>query len=260
MKKLIIWASLVAVGLFITGAGYAAIDPASIMGLWLFDGDASDGSGNGNDGTLMGDTVFVDGRFGQAVEFDGDEDYVDVADSDSLDMSGEMTVALWFKTDKDMVDMFGDRQCVIGKHYLEYEVGIYTEGQVHTYNSDSAGGYDEGVLASIADAFGEATWTLGEWYHLAWTLSGVHEIAYINGVVIGEFDKPNAGTQPGEHALNIGQRSEGGMPFTGAIDEVVLLNKALGEADIQSIMNGILNPTAVSPADSLTATWGNIKK
>jgi len=257
-----VWVGLVVVSLFFAGVGYAAIDPADIVGLWLFDegaGDiATDTSGNGNDGAFNGDPQWVGGKFGGALEFDGD-DHISVADSDSLDMTDTITVMFWFKTSKEMV-VFEDRQVPVGKHYLEYEVGIYSAGAVHTYTNDGTGdGYDEGINTVVP----EATWALDRWYHVAWTLDGVHESVYVDGALIGEFDKPNAGTLPGEHSLEIGRREGGTLEFTGAIDDVAVLNVALGEADINSAMNqgmaAISNLTAVSAADKLATTWAAVK-
>jgi hypothetical protein len=53
------------------------------------------------------------------------------------------------------------------------------------------------------------------------------------------------------------------LPFIGAIDEVAVLNVALGEADIQAVMQtglaAVLGTTAVSSAAKLATTWGDIK-
>lgn len=264
----LVWVSLAMVGLFFAGVSYAAIDSANIAGLWLFDEGggsvAADSSGNGNDGELMGDPQWIAGQFGGALEFDGD-DYVTVPDSDSLDMTDQVTVMFWFRSDKEMLDMWADRQVVVGKHYLEYEVGIYMEGQIHTYTNDGTGdNYDEGIMVSMSDALGEAEWAVGQWYHVAWTLNGTHEVAYVNGTNIGEFDKANANTLPGDHTLDIGQRVGGSLLLTGAVDEVVVLNVALGEADIQDAMNRGMEAAlgiaaAVSSADKLATAWGDIK-
>ncbi|MBM3236204.1 LamG domain-containing protein [Candidatus Poribacteria bacterium] len=169
--------------------------------------------------------------------------------------------ANWFKTTKQMT-VFGDRQAVVGKHYLEYEVGIYPSGGVHTYTSNGADAYDEGINCSIAEELSEADWTLDKWYHLAWTLNGNHEIVYVNGVNVGEFDKANSGTKPGTHTLDIGRRQGGSLQFTGAVDEVAIFNVALSEADVQISMNqGLARVlTAVSPSGKLTTTWGQIKQ
>jgi len=254
--------SLVMVGLLFAGLSYAAIDPAIIAGMWVFDEGsgavAGDSSGNGNDGELVGDPQWVAGKFGSALEFDGDGDYVTIPDSDSLDMADQITIACWFKTDKAML-VFDDRQALLGKHYLEYELGVYSGGAIHTYTNDGSGGYDEGINASIAEELTEDEWVTGKWYHVAWVLNGMHETVFVNGINIGEFDKGHPDTLPGDHPLEIGERVGGSLPFTGAIDEVIVLNAAIKEADVQDLMfRGIL-ATAVSPARKLATAWGDVK-
>lgn len=260
----------VAISFVFVNYSFAKIDPKTMVGLWLFDegkgNTAADSSGNGNDGFLKGNTKWVKGQFGSAVEFAG-TDWVEVPDSDSLDMNKQITVMFWVKTSKVMKDMWADRQAVVGKHYLEYEVGIYMQGQIHTYTKNpngAADAYDEGIMASIAGKLPtkEADWELNKWYHIAWTLDKRHEIAYVNGVKIGEYDKANEGTKPGMHTLDIGRRQGGGIPVTGAVDEVAIFNVPLSEEDIKlasekSLKSGGL---AVSPLKKLTTTWANIKR
>ena len=145
--------SFITISLLLAGQSSAGIDPKTCVGLLLFNegkGDtAKDSSGNGNDGTLQGNPKWGKGPFGGAVEFNG-SNFVSVNDSKSLQMSKQVTVMFWVSTDKKMADMWNDRQAVVGKHYKEYEVGIYMLGQLHTYTSDGAGNYDEGIMTSIA--------------------------------------------------------------------------------------------------------------
>jgi hypothetical protein len=75
---------------------YARIDPESIIGIWLFDegkGDvAEDSSENGFDGKIMNGAKWVDGKFGDALEFDGADDYVDFGNDERLKPQ-QLTVA-----------------------------------------------------------------------------------------------------------------------------------------------------------------------
>ncbi|MBT3269524.1 LamG domain-containing protein [Candidatus Poribacteria bacterium] len=253
-------------------SAYAKIDAGTVGGVWLFDeasGDvASDSSGNGNGGSLTGGVEWVDGpsnALGSALRFDG-TGYVGIPDSDSLDMTDSMTVVFWVRSEKPMVDMWADRQVVVGKHYEEYEIGIYLDGQIHTYSSDLAVDYDEGILVSFDGQLpdGDADWIEGKWYHVAWTLDGTHEVAYVNGVMLGEFDKGHSGTLGGDHALDIGQREGGGLNVTGAVDDVGVFNVALTADDIsmvyeQGLAVAALGATAVEPEGKLAATWGALK-
>ena len=56
---------------------------------------AKDKSGNGNDGTLEGDTKWIDGKYGKAISLNGKASGVTVPDSDSLDTPDEITVEAW---------------------------------------------------------------------------------------------------------------------------------------------------------------------
>lgn len=258
--------------LLLTGTSHAKIDPKKLAGLWLFDENGGDQvkdlSGNGNHGKIIGKAKWIKGKFGSALEFDGST-YVQVQDSDSLDMDQEISILFWVQTYKVMKDMWNDRQAIVGKHYQEYEVGIYMQAQLHTYSSNISGagdGYDEGIMASFAGKLPdkEQDWETKKWYHVAWTLNGNHEIAYVNGVKIGEYDKPNKGTKGGAHPLEIGRRSGGGIPLTGAVDEVGIFRAVLSEEDIRLIMEKgfalALGLTPVSKAGELATTWGSIKE
>ncbi|NOR59969.1 MAG: hypothetical protein GQ469_04995 [Methanosarcinales archaeon] len=60
-----------------------------------------DNSGNGNDGTIYGATWTTDGKFGTALQFDGN-DYIVIPDSPELSGGAgkNMTVEFWFNTNK----------------------------------------------------------------------------------------------------------------------------------------------------------------
>ena len=79
---------------------FAAVDSETAIGVWLFDdGDVSDSSSYGNDGELMNGAEVTDGgKWGKALSLDGDDDYVNVANSESLDSTAEaFTGVAWIK-------------------------------------------------------------------------------------------------------------------------------------------------------------------
>ena len=78
----------------------ADIDPENCMGMWLFnkgDGQAIDSTPNGNDGKFVSEPQLTEGKFGKGLELDGVDDYVEVADSESLDtvLNEGMTIVAW---------------------------------------------------------------------------------------------------------------------------------------------------------------------
>ena len=59
-----------------------------LVGWWKFDGDATDSSGNGNDGTVNGATLTTNrhGQANSAYSFDGVNDYIQVPHHDNLSL------------------------------------------------------------------------------------------------------------------------------------------------------------------------------
>ena len=75
--------------------------PAGLVAALSFDEGsgttATDLSGSGNNGTLNGPTWSTSGKFGNALSLDGVNDWVTVADSNSLDLTTGMTLEGWFQ-------------------------------------------------------------------------------------------------------------------------------------------------------------------
>ncbi len=67
--------------LVLTNIGNAQLDP-SLMGWWKLDETsgsvASDSSGNARDGTTFGGPQWITGQLDGALQFDGDDDYVEL--------------------------------------------------------------------------------------------------------------------------------------------------------------------------------------
>ena len=63
-----------------------------------FNGDANDSSGNGRNGTLVGNPVYVTGVDGNAINLDGSGDYVTVNGYKCVTGTSARTVSAWIKT------------------------------------------------------------------------------------------------------------------------------------------------------------------
>src|SRR5256885_3103683 len=77
-----------------------ALYNASGLGLYyMFDEGAgslaSDSSGNGNAGSLLGGTTWAAGKLGQALSFDGVSGNVTAATTAGLNLSTTLTMAAW---------------------------------------------------------------------------------------------------------------------------------------------------------------------
>ncbi len=72
---------------------------ANTIALWHFDEGTGntvyDASPNGNNGTLVNGATWTTGRFGSALHFNGENQYVRVPDSESLNPTSAITIELW---------------------------------------------------------------------------------------------------------------------------------------------------------------------
>ncbi len=111
-------------------AGFAETADSRLVAHYTFEGDFKDASGNGNDGTAVGDVTFVDdGVMGKSASFNGG--FVSVNSSPKLNLGSNFTVAIWLMVDPVMSDSGNKNGPFISKlddkgNYNNYN--IYTRG------------------------------------------------------------------------------------------------------------------------------------
>ena len=159
----------------------ATMSHAAVVAYWSLDGtgdEALDMSGNGNNAPITGATR-VDGKVGGALEFDGVDDIIIVPDSDSLDVSAELTLSFWVIFN-DLPD--GAWQNVVRKQDA-YVVEITGANQVQM-NTWAGGNWATG------QAYGGPILEPGVWYFITGVkLPGAGLEAYLDGELIAEGDK-----------------------------------------------------------------------
>jgi len=231
------------------GSAFAGVDP-TLIGWWWFDEGAGtvagDSSRNGNNGTLMGPT-WAPGVFGSALKFDGVDDYVSVPHNANLDVSNEVTVAVWINPQRYNAPNGEAWQGIIGKQEGQRSYNLYTEA-THALHFSTAG---VGTLSN-------ATLPLNEWVHVcAMVVKGTHAY-FINGEAAGTSGSgivlPGAADTAN---VVIGRTNEGvNRSFLGMIDDVRVYNRSLTQAEVQEIMTGsdMVTGAATSPTPADAAT------
>jgi len=194
-----------------------------IVGDWHFDENAGavayDSSGYGNQGTINGAT-WADGKYNPALNFDGNNDYVEVSHSSSLNISGsQITLEAWIKA--NALPSSGERWQILGKADA-YALQI----------ADGGGGKARVWLGPLTNSVqtDASEISIGEWYHLVGVYDSSSVKIYINGVLKKEVSKTgNQATSSSN--LIIGARIPGGY-FNGIIDEARIYNRALSGTEI----------------------------
>jgi hypothetical protein len=186
----------------------------------------------------------VQGKAGQAFNWNGSSKYVVIPSSGSIN-SSDITVAGWFK--------FGAQnayQTMVAKWYTGVQQQFVLQ-----YNSDNLIGWwtgDGSTGASVLESSGPPQ--VGYWYFIVATISGTSKKLYINGVL----DNSNTGTAIGTNnvELTIGSKKNSGgsyfEPFTGSMDEIRVYNRALSASEVWQLylMSGgpvFIPPPPVNP-------------
>lgn len=216
----------------------------------------TDLTGNGNHGTVNGDPQWVPGIVNLSIELDGDGDWIEVADDDSLDVGeGDITMMLWMKQAADQVDWPRpiSKMPLFGTNGPGFD--LITPGaqqQVLAIFYGMSGGREEvHAGADVAD---------GEWHHVVALKEDDEGRIYLDGELAGSgpltpMDISNdypliigGNAEPAEHTL-----------FAGIIDEVGVYTRALSEEEIGDIMaNGL--SLAVRSQNRLATRWGALKQ
>ena len=107
-KRCSLWLCVFAVGLIAISPGFSAMTDG-LVGLWLFDEGsgqtASDSSGNGYHGALMGNASWEsNGKSGSALSTDGTEGYVEIPDDPAFEFDGNFTIACWVQNQDPLPD------------------------------------------------------------------------------------------------------------------------------------------------------------
>lgn len=208
--------------------------------------------GQNNSGTLRNGATFepVGGDLGGGVRFDGNDDYIAVADSTDINLrqQAKRTVTAWFKVDDATV---GDRKQVI------FEAGGIARGlNIYIYDGQLyVGGWNEpesnwtGTYLSTSDI------SSNTWHHVALVLDaqpGATSVqpgvlaAYLDGV---EFGSKGNGSQLWNHGADIGigavnadtRFHDGGAGgtavhgFGGTIADVRVYNQSLNSTRISTL-------------------------
>lgn len=160
--------------------------------------------------------------FGNALSFDGVDDYVEVPDSDSLDITDEITVEAWVKL-KEVAG--GQRQKIIaGKFDGDYDP--------YALIYDNVDHYVGFKLSANSVTVPHYSYTPdNKWHHLVGTYDGKDVKFYFDGELKASI--PNSGLiKSRTNSVTIGGWTGQTRFINGTIDEVHIYNRALSAEEI----------------------------
>jgi hypothetical protein len=185
-----------------------------------FNGNANDASGTGNNGVVTGATLTAD-RFGNAnsaYSFDGNNDYIRTAYSQTLDFTGDLTISAWVRTSQAGAIIFSNM--LETSPHSGYSLRLALNGDIHFMSGDMS-------------LIGKTPVNTNRWTHVAVTLSGTTATSFVNGVL----DTSETVGVPVSSSVDqtIGASDSPHYFWNGAIDDVRVYNRALSFSEIGTL-------------------------
>jgi len=207
------------------------VDPGAdgLVAYYAFENDVNDSSGNGLNGTIVGNLTFGEGPagYGAAMIFANDA-YVDCGSAPILDITGPISLSLWIRPDAEDPEGKGTETAPLAKAtstanpswswQVRYGWNSPLPYMAFTFNTSPR-----------AWAYVGQKLTQGEWAHIACSADGETLKCYLDGQ---ETDSTAMGAiTSSPTSLLIG--SDGwGDDWIGGIDEVAVYNRALSAGEI----------------------------
>ena len=240
---------VIVVALTITGNTFANLSDG-LVAYYPFYGNANDESGNGHDGTVFGATL-TSNRFGtsdSAYFFDGIDDYINVDYTAAFQLP-VITVSAWILPSIDLASATSVASVATRGEDINTDRAAFS-----LYVNPPTSPWGQGLTAFYEDAGdGEQVFDtniypqIGIWTHLAASRAANGTLSiYINGSLVGDqwFSTPAPASNCFQDFLIGAYWYRPTAPtavitsfFTGAIDDVLIYNRALSDDEIEELAN-----------------------
>ena len=223
----------------ITGIVHADLNNG-LIAFYPFNGNANDESGNGNDGIVQG-AILTKDRFGnlnQAYTFDGNEDYIDINNSEIFSEISSMTISAWFYSYTNQ----NDDNAIISKTGKTYAHGSYDWIFLED-GSEFYIGTTKGLkLVEIEEP------TINMWHHAVGVVVS-SEIStsisiYIDGNLLTSQDVDGSFAHT-DDSIRIADYHNISHVWNGMLDNIRIYNRALSEDEIHQLYNEEANQNCI---------------
>lgn len=207
-----------------------------LVGNWTFNGTdlsgtkAYDRSGAGNTGTLTNGPSVTPGKVGQALSFDGVDDYVTAGDPSALEFgTGDFSISFWMKTTSTALEALVTKRwsadCSAG-----WAINNRSADTLQITITDGTNCIDDTSVSmkGIQD---------GRWHYVvaAFDRDAVVSV-YMDGILSDQTSSiATVGSVSNARNFDISRFSTGTYYFTGSLDEVRAYNRVLSASEIQSL-------------------------
>jgi hypothetical protein len=211
------------------------ITGGELAALWL-DGNTADQSGNGNNGTAVGNPVYAagkKGKAGHAINLNGTSQYVTIGTAGGFAnfTGGPYSFSMWINSPTLMNSVLFSSGSGLNINGYFANAGL---SGINFYSSQPGTHKQTAVTAAL---------TINTWYFIAFVCNGTTMSIYLNGVVqstTGSYAPPASSTGTG---FQLGSYDSGTYFWPGSIDDFRVYNRALSSAEVLTMFtNGAYGP------------------
>ncbi len=229
-----------------------------LKGWWSFTGNADDGSGNGNNGSVT-NAVLSSDRFGNtdgAYLFDGSSSYISLNPINGLEINNAISISIWAK----ITGINGNTDCSVGcsQYLVSRNTDVQQEhfsiriDEVTSSNKFSGQVNDNftagcGVQSPVSTIIPQA-----DWHHIVLTYDGSEVKLFVDGILQGT--SPYTGLMnPSGEQIFFGMHNDPLFPYfvNGLLDDIGIWDRALTACEIQQLYD-----TTIFAPDFLQDTLG----
>ncbi|PIM71783.1 laminin G [Streptomyces sp. JV178] len=194
----------------------------------------------GRRAAVLGGARTTDGAFGGALAFDGADDAVRLPYRSRLPLHDkEFTASLWFRY-----------TAATGEHPLLWMGGVGTTQPQVWVRGEPASGRLTGLMTVRDGAAPPRTVSVrstgayndGRWHHLALRRGGGQLTLFVDGTRFAAADVTGSVSRNSPFGVHLGQRVDSRVNFTGALDDVLVVDRALRDDEVAGLRAGDAAP------------------
>lgn len=208
------------------------VSTEGLVGWWTLDEVAGtvaeDVSGQKMKGQISGATEWTPGYLGKALKFKGGNSQVTVPDAPALRITGDLTIAIWFRKDQEAPDWSrligkGDQN---SRNYGLFVGGVSQRSEPLLFQQWDASKRELVALSS------KTVLPVGKWHHVAVVVRGDEVELFLDGRVDASRTRAPGAPVTSDHPLTFGYPGFL-QPLMGSLDDIRIYRRALLIGEIQ---------------------------